>query len=123
MLGVTSTWSSGSIESHPHAFGQVGSRPLARRSGAIARRPVDQGVSFMSPKRTPGMPALGRADPTGADVSAAEFTEADLNGTFFRDVKGFAEAKGLDRAEYFDKIVRRPLHVRGYASSLAGPSR
>ena len=34
----------------------------------------------------------------GADVTAADFTEADLSGTIFRDVKGFAEAKGFDRA-------------------------
>jgi uncharacterized protein YjbI with pentapeptide repeats len=39
-------------------------------------------------------------------VSGADFTEADLNGTIFRGVKGWAEAKGLDRAENVDRIVR-----------------
>jgi hypothetical protein len=49
---------------------------------------------------------LGGADLTGADVTEADFTEADLSGTIFRGVKGFDKAKGLDRAENFDKIVR-----------------
>jgi len=49
---------------------------------------------------------FGGADLTGADVTGADFTEADVSGTVFRDVKGFAEAKGLDRAENVDKIVR-----------------
>jgi uncharacterized protein YjbI with pentapeptide repeats len=58
-----------------------------------------RGVSFFRAK-------LAGADLTGADVTAADFTEADLSGTIFRDVKGLAEARGLDRAENFDKIVR-----------------
>jgi uncharacterized protein YjbI with pentapeptide repeats len=49
---------------------------------------------------------LGGADLTGADVAGADFTEADLDRTIFRDVKGFADAKGLNRAENVDKIVR-----------------
>jgi uncharacterized protein YjbI with pentapeptide repeats len=49
---------------------------------------------------------LGGADLTGADVTEADFTEADLSGTIFRGVKGLAEAKGLDRAENVDQIVR-----------------
>ena len=49
---------------------------------------------------------LGGADLTGADITGADFTEADLSGTIFRDVQGFAEAKGLNRAENADKIVR-----------------
>jgi uncharacterized protein YjbI with pentapeptide repeats len=49
---------------------------------------------------------LGGADLSGADVSDADFTEADLSGAIFQGVKGLAEAKGLDRAENFDKIVR-----------------
>lgn len=39
-------------------------------------------------------------------MAGADFTEADLDRTIFRGVKGFAEAKGLDRAENLDKIVR-----------------
>jgi uncharacterized protein YjbI with pentapeptide repeats len=49
---------------------------------------------------------LGGADLTGADVTGADFAEADLEGTVFRDVKGFAEARGLDRAENAQKLVR-----------------
>lgn len=49
---------------------------------------------------------LGGADLTGADVTGADFTEADLGGTIFRNVKGFEQARGLDRAENFDKIVQ-----------------
>jgi len=49
---------------------------------------------------------LGGADLTGADVTGANFAEADLEGAVFRDVKGFAEAKGLDRAENVKKLVR-----------------
>ena len=49
---------------------------------------------------------LGGADLTGADVTGADFAEADLEGTVFRAVKGFAEAKGLDRAANADKLVR-----------------
>jgi len=58
-----------------------------------------RGVSFFLVK-------LAGADLTGADVTGADFTEADLGGTIFKGVKGFAEAKGLDRAETLDKIVR-----------------
>jgi uncharacterized protein YjbI with pentapeptide repeats len=49
---------------------------------------------------------LEGADLTDADIAGADFTEAELTGAIFRGVKGFAEAKGLDRAENFDKIVR-----------------
>ena len=49
---------------------------------------------------------LSGADLTGADVTGADFTEADLDATIFRKVVGFGEAKGLDRAENADKIVR-----------------
>lgn len=49
---------------------------------------------------------LSGADLTGADVTGADFTEADLEGTVFRQVTGFAEAKGIDRAENADKILR-----------------
>ena len=49
---------------------------------------------------------LGGADLTGADVTGADFSEADLAGTVFRDVKGFAEAKGLDGAENAEKLIR-----------------
>jgi len=49
---------------------------------------------------------LGGADLTGADVTGADFSEADLEGTVFRDVKGFNEAKGIGRAENAEKLVR-----------------
>ena len=58
-----------------------------------------RGVSFFRVK-------LGGADLTGADIAGADFTESDVSGTVFRSVKGFGEAKGLDRAENVDKIVR-----------------
>ena len=49
---------------------------------------------------------LGGADLTGADVTGADFTEADLEATVFRDVKGFADAKGLDKATNASSIRR-----------------
>ena len=49
---------------------------------------------------------LGGADLTGADVTGADFSEADLEGTVFRDVRGYAQAKGLGRADNADKLVR-----------------
>lgn len=49
---------------------------------------------------------LSGADLTGADVTGADFSEADLEGTVFRDVKGLAEAIGVDRAENAEKRVR-----------------
>ena len=39
-------------------------------------------------------------------VTGADFTEADLNATVLRGAVGLAEAKGLDKAENADKIVR-----------------
>lgn len=58
-----------------------------------------RGVNFFRVK-------LAGADLTGADVTGADFTAADLEATIFRDVKGFAEVKGLDSAANVDKIVR-----------------
>ncbi len=58
-----------------------------------------RGASFFRVK-------LAGADLSDADITGTDFTEADLSGTIFRGVKGFAEAKGLDRAENVDKIVR-----------------
>jgi uncharacterized protein YjbI with pentapeptide repeats len=58
-----------------------------------------RGASFFSVK-------LSGADFSGADITGADFTEADLSGAIFRGVKGFGEAKGLDRAQNVDKIVR-----------------
>jgi uncharacterized protein YjbI with pentapeptide repeats len=58
-----------------------------------------RGVSFY-------LVRLAGADLTGADVSGADFTEADLDGTIFKDSKGFDQVKGLDRAVNRDKIVR-----------------
>ena len=55
----------------------------------------------MGPMRTD----LSNANLAGAMLAGADFTEADLSGTIFRDVKGYAEAKGLDRAANADKIV------------------
>ena len=49
---------------------------------------------------------LGGADLTGADVTGADFTEADLDGTVFRDVKGFVDAIGLDKATNASSIRR-----------------
>jgi len=49
---------------------------------------------------------LGGADLTGADVTGANFTEADLEGTVFRDVKGFGDAIGLDQATNASSIRR-----------------
>ena len=72
---------------------------LPRRLNGYRRNSNLRGASFFRAK-------LGGADLTGADVAGADFTEAELTGTIFRGVKGFAEAKGLDRAENFDKIVR-----------------
>ena len=51
-------------------------------------------------------PKLGGAGLSDADITGADFYEADLSGAIFRGVKGFAQAKGFDRAETFDKIVR-----------------
>jgi len=39
-------------------------------------------------------------------VTGADFSEADLGGAILRNVTGLGEAKGLDRAENFDKAVR-----------------
>ena len=49
---------------------------------------------------------LGGADLTGADVTGANFAEADLEGAVFRDVKGFADAIGLDKATNASPIRR-----------------
>ena len=43
---------------------------------------------------------------SGADVAGADFTEADLEGTVLRGVKGFEAARGMDRALNGDKAVR-----------------
>jgi uncharacterized protein YjbI with pentapeptide repeats len=58
-----------------------------------------RGASFFRAK-------LAGADLTGADVAGADFTEADLDGTIFRNTKGFDQIKGLDTAANRDKIVR-----------------
>jgi uncharacterized protein YjbI with pentapeptide repeats len=49
---------------------------------------------------------LGGADLTGADVTGANFAEADLEGTVFRDAKGFVNAMGLDQATNASLIRR-----------------
>ena len=49
---------------------------------------------------------LGGADLTGGDVTGANFAEADLDGTVFRDVKGFGDAVGLDKATNASLIRR-----------------
>ncbi|MDE2299450.1 MAG: pentapeptide repeat-containing protein [Burkholderiales bacterium] len=41
-----------------------------------------------------------------ADLRGADHSGADLSGTIFRGVQGYAQAKGLDHAENVDKIVR-----------------
>jgi uncharacterized protein YjbI with pentapeptide repeats len=46
------------------------------------------------------------ADLSGADIAGADFSEADLDAAVLRDVKGYAQAKGLDRATNLDKVLR-----------------
>jgi uncharacterized protein YjbI with pentapeptide repeats len=58
-----------------------------------------RGVNFFRVK-------LDGADLTGADITGADFTEAELTGAIFRGVKGFDQAKGLNRANGVDTIVR-----------------
>ncbi len=49
---------------------------------------------------------LEGADLTGADVTDADFSEADLDGTILRGVKGLEHARGLERAEHYDRALR-----------------
>jgi uncharacterized protein YjbI with pentapeptide repeats len=42
---------------------------------------------------------------TGADVAGADFTEADLDGTILKNVKGIGAAKGMDKATNRDRAL------------------
>ncbi len=49
---------------------------------------------------------LSGTDLTGADVTGADLTEADLYGTVMKEVRGLAEAVGIDKARNRDKIIQ-----------------
>ena len=76
-------------------------RPLRLRAN-----PWSAGDGLRNALGRGGALSAGMDEFYGRNMPDADFTEADLNGTILRNVKGFAEAKGLDRAENFDKIVR-----------------
>jgi uncharacterized protein YjbI with pentapeptide repeats len=42
---------------------------------------------------------------TGADITDADFTAADLDGTVFKDAKGIDAAKGMDKANNRDRAI------------------
>lgn len=50
---------------------------------------------------------LTKTDFSGADVTGADFTGADLSDANFTGVHGLAQAKGLDKALNFDKLIRQ----------------
>jgi len=49
---------------------------------------------------------LSGSDLTGADLTGADVTEADLYGTIMKEVRGFDEMTGLDKARNREKIIR-----------------
>jgi len=53
-----------------------------------------------------GVPDQGQTFTFGSVAALSQRTEADLEATIFRNVIGFGEAKGIDRAENADKILR-----------------
>jgi uncharacterized protein YjbI with pentapeptide repeats len=87
--------------------------------GEVKKMPSFKSANMTGIKMIADLPG---ADLSGADLSRAmagvniknqgmgqmrtDLSGANLGGTIFKGVKGFAEAKGLDRAENLDKIVR-----------------
>ena len=49
---------------------------------------------------------LTSVDFSGADVTGADFTGADIYGANFTGAKGMDKANGFDRAVNADKVVR-----------------
>lgn len=49
---------------------------------------------------------LSGTDLTGADLTGADLTEADLYGAVMKEVRGLAEAVGLDKARNRDKTIQ-----------------